>query len=184
MSDEPKFPPMPVQLSSTDGATASKAIAGEFTLTQFGLDRFAGKTLLYGKHCRGPGCDDFNEQHPSCACTCSACREPMLDHTNHCPSHYADMRTGQPLPCTCGFAEKVPCTHGPEHRSVLCRICDVVGPSCEDCATLRRQLGRLQLDRDGIFERLEAAQAQLLRMDATNELTARKKEAKKKGTTT
>jgi tellurite resistance protein len=42
-------------------------------------DRFAGKTLLYGKHCRGPGCDDFNEQQPSCACTCSACREQRVD---------------------------------------------------------------------------------------------------------
>jgi hypothetical protein len=37
------------------------------------------KPLLYGKHCRGPGCDDFNEQCPSCACACDACTKPRTN---------------------------------------------------------------------------------------------------------
>jgi Domain of unknown function (DUF3850) len=36
-------------------------------------DPFWAKPLLWGKHCRGLGCDDFNEQHPACICPCSAC---------------------------------------------------------------------------------------------------------------
>lgn len=35
-----------------------------------------GKPLLWGKHCRGAGCDDFNEQCPSCVCSCAACKPP------------------------------------------------------------------------------------------------------------
>lgn len=36
-------------------------------------DPYASKPLLWGKHCRGAGCDDFNEANPSCGCPCSAC---------------------------------------------------------------------------------------------------------------
>lgn len=36
-----------------------------------------GKPLLFGKHCRGSGCDDFNEQQPRCWCKCDACTKPM-----------------------------------------------------------------------------------------------------------
>jgi hypothetical protein len=41
-----------------------------------GPQKFAGKRMLWGKHCRGPGCDDFNEQHPTCGCPCAACKPP------------------------------------------------------------------------------------------------------------
>lgn len=40
--------------------------------------KFDGKPLLWGKHCRGPGCDDFNEQHPTCNCECAACKPPTV----------------------------------------------------------------------------------------------------------
>jgi hypothetical protein len=36
-------------------------------------DNTAGKVLLRGKHCRGPGCDDYNESIPFCGCPCYAC---------------------------------------------------------------------------------------------------------------
>lgn len=39
-------------------------------------DPYATKPLLWGKHCRGPGCDNYNEQRPSCLCKCSACKPP------------------------------------------------------------------------------------------------------------
>ena len=38
-----------------------------------------GKPLLWGKHCRGAGCDDYNEQRPSCACECYACTQPSAE---------------------------------------------------------------------------------------------------------
>jgi hypothetical protein len=38
---------------------------------------FSSKPLLWGKHCRGPGCDDFNEQRPTCVCQCAACKPPL-----------------------------------------------------------------------------------------------------------
>lgn len=39
-------------------------------------DPYRSKPLLWGKHCRGDGCDDFNEQRSSCICQCSACKPP------------------------------------------------------------------------------------------------------------
>ncbi len=39
-------------------------------------DPFLSKPLLWGKHCRGPKCDDFNEQQPTCICGCAACVPP------------------------------------------------------------------------------------------------------------
>jgi hypothetical protein len=45
-------------------------------------DPFASKPLLWGKHCRQNGCDDFNEQCPSCACACAACKPTRPDNAS------------------------------------------------------------------------------------------------------
>lgn len=47
---------------------------GMYEFSHLFADPFASKPLLWGKHCRGLGCDDFNEATPSCSCECSACK--------------------------------------------------------------------------------------------------------------
>ncbi len=71
------------------------------------------KPLLYGKHCRGPGCDDFNEQKPQCWCTCDACLKPkdpapvpMLLWCPECHRRHLDVGA---------FATKTHHTHACQH---------------------------------------------------------------------
>lgn len=54
------------------------------------IDQYASKPLLWGKHCRGLGCDDFNESVPSCICGCSACTKPRQSTNNHALERCAD----------------------------------------------------------------------------------------------
>ncbi len=43
------------------------------------IDPYWSKPKLWGKHCRGLGCDDFNERESHCGCKCSACSPPVQE---------------------------------------------------------------------------------------------------------
>jgi len=47
---------------------------------------------LWGKHCRGPGCDDYNQSIPSCGCTCYACKPPTLGSNTISPQALAVLK--------------------------------------------------------------------------------------------
>lgn len=78
-------------------ATPDEPVSGTIVAS---TQKYADKPLLWGKHCRGLGCDDFNEQRPSCICKCAACKPPARRQVTLIPNEQT--AGGSPFCLDCG----------------------------------------------------------------------------------